>query len=183
MPDEPEVTGLVALMLLIQSRQAARTTSEGDVVRLPDQDRSRWDRALIAEGQALVRQCLARNRPGPYQLQAAINAVHSDARDAADTDWRQILSLYDQLYTFSPTKIVALNRAVALAEVQGPAYALDVVDRLALDDYYVLHAVRADLLARLGRREAAREAYERAIANTANQRERAFLQRRAGFLD
>ena len=143
--------GLLALMLLIEARRATRTTAAGDLVRLADQDRSRWDRALIAEGQALVRQCLRRNQPGPYQIQAAINAVHSDAPTAAATDWRQILQLYDQLLSIAPSPIVALNRAVALAEVEGPHAALTLVDRLDLDRYHLFHAIRADLLRRLGR--------------------------------
>ena len=151
MPDEPEVMGLLALMLLIESRRAARTTPAGDLVLLADQDRSRWDRALIAEGQAIVRRCLRRNQPGPYQIQAAINAVHSDAPTAAATDWRQILQLYDQLLAIAPSPIVALNRAVAVAEVEGPHAALTLVDRLDLDRYHLFHAIRADLLRRLGR--------------------------------
>ena len=151
MPDEPEVTGLLALMLLTQARRAARTTPDGRLVRLADQDRSRWDRDLIAEGQDLVRRCLRRGQPGPYQVQAAINAVHSDAPTAAATDWRQIVTLYDQLAAVAPGPVVALNRAVAVAEVDGPAAALDLVDRLDLDGYYLLHAIRGDLLRRLGR--------------------------------
>src|SRR5947199_10340928 len=121
MPDEPEVLGLLALMLLVESRRAARTTSDGDLVPLADQDRGLWDRRLIAEGQAMVRRCLRRNQPGPYQIQAAINAVHSDAPSADATDWSQILQLYDQLLLRTPSPVVALNRAVALAEVEGPA--------------------------------------------------------------
>ena len=175
MPDEPEVTGLLALMLLTESRRAARIAPGGGLVRLADQDRARWDRALIAEGQALVRQCLRRNQPGPYQIQAAINAVHSDAAVAADTDWSQILALYDQLLTYSPTPVVALNRAVAVAEVDGPERALDLVDELDLDGYYLFHAIRADLLRRLAREaEAARE-YQAALDRTENSAEREFL--------
>jgi RNA polymerase sigma-70 factor (ECF subfamily) len=177
MPDEPEALGLLALMLLIESRRAARTTPGGDLVLLADQDRGRWDRDLIAEGQAIVRQCLRRNRPGPYQIQAAINAVHSDAPIAAATDWQQVLRLYDQLAALAPTPVVALNRAVAVAEVAGPAAALALVDALDLDSYYVLHAVRADLLRRLGRGAEAAQAYEAAIARTGNAAERDFLQR------
>jgi RNA polymerase sigma-70 factor, ECF subfamily len=177
MPDEPEALGLLALMLLIESRRAARTTPGGDLVLLADQDRGRWDRDLIAEGQAIVRQCLRRNRPGPYQIQAAINAVHSDAPIAAATDWQQVLRLYDQLAALAPTPVVALNRAVAVAEVAGPAAALALVDALDLDSYYVLHAVRADLLRRLGRGAEAAQAYEAAIARTDNAAERDFLQR------
>jgi RNA polymerase sigma-70 factor, ECF subfamily len=178
MPDEPEVMGLVALMLLVESRRATRTTADGDLVRLADQDRTLWDRALIAEGQAIVRWCLARNRPGPYQIQAAINAVHSDAAVAADTDWTQILQLYDQLLSIAASPIVALNRAVAVAEVEGPEAALALVDRLdGLDGYYLFHAIRADLLKRLGRIAEAALAYDAAIGRTDNTRERAFLLR------
>jgi RNA polymerase sigma-70 factor (ECF subfamily) len=178
MPDEPEVMGLLALMLLIESRRTSRTTPAGDLVLLADQDRSRWDRVLIAEGQAIVRQCLHRNQPGSYQIQAAINAVHSDAPIAAATDWRQILALYDQLWALSPNPIVALNRAVAVAEVEGPTAALAIVDELDLDRYYLFHAIRADLLRRLGRTADAARAYEAAIARTENAVEREFLQRR-----
>jgi RNA polymerase sigma-70 factor (ECF subfamily) len=178
MPDEPEVMGLLALMLLIESRRAARTTADGALVLLADQDRSRWDRALVAEGQALVRRCLGRNRPGPYQLQAAINAVHSDAPTAAATDWGQILALYDRLMAVAPSPVVALHRAVAVAEVQGPAAALALVDDLDLDGYHLLHAVRADLLRRLGRDAEAYAAYGAAIARTGNTAERAFLEGR-----
>jgi RNA polymerase sigma-70 factor, ECF subfamily len=177
MPDEPEVLGLVALMLLLKSRTAARTTAGGDLVRLADQDRALWDRRLISEGQALVRRCLQRNRPGPYQIQAAINAVHSDAPDASDTDWRQILRLYDQLISLAPGPVVALNRAVAVAELEGPAPALALVDALDLDAYYLFHAIRADLLRRLGRDIDAASAYERAIELTENLAEREFLRR------
>lgn len=178
MPDEPEVLGLLALMLLIQSRRATRTTADGDLVLLADQDRDRWDRDLIAEGQAFVRRCLRRNQPGPYQIQAAINAVHSDAPTAAATDWRQILALYDQLMVVAPSPVVALNRTVALAEVGEPAAALALVDSLALVDYYLFHAIRADLLRRLGRTDEAVLAYEAAITHAENATERAFLQRR-----
>ncbi len=178
MPDEPEVMGLLALMLLVESRRATRTTPDGDLVRLADQDRDRWDRGLIAEGQAIVRQCLRRNQPGPYQIQAAINAVHADALDATATDWRQILQLYNQLLALAPSPVVALHRAVALAEVEGPSAALTVVDGLDLGGYHLFHAVRADLLRRLGRTAEAAQAYEAAIARTGNAAERAFLQRR-----
>ena len=177
-PDEPEVMGLLALMLLIESRRGTRTTSEGDLVLLGDQDRSRWDRALITEGQSIVRQCLQRNNPGYYQIQAAINAVHSDAPSAAETDWRQILALYDQLLALAPTPIVRLNRAVAVAEVQGADAALALVDELALDDYPVFHVVRADLLRRLGRTSEAVAAYDAAVARTENAVEREFLLRK-----
>ncbi|HEY4866082.1 MAG TPA: RNA polymerase sigma factor [Candidatus Dormibacteraeota bacterium] len=181
-PDEPEVLGLLALMLLIESRRAARTTPEGDLVLLADQDRGRWDRGLIAEGQSIVRQCLLRDRPGPYQIQAAINAVHSDAAVAPATDWWQILQLYNQLVSLAPSPVVALNRAVAVAEVEGPDAALTVVDGLDLAGYHLFHAIRADLLRRLGRRAEAALAYEEAIALTANATERAFLDRRRGDL-
>jgi len=175
MPDEPEVTGLLALMLLTESRRAARATPEGALVLLADQDRSRWDCALIAEGQDLVRRCLRRGQPGPYQIQAAINAVHSDAPIAAATEWDQILALYDQLLAIAPSPVAALNRAVVVAEIDGPAAALDLVDALDLDGYYLFHAIRADLLRRLGRRGDAEAAYEMAIARTANGAERAYL--------
>jgi RNA polymerase sigma-70 factor, ECF subfamily len=178
MPDEPEVMGLLALMLLVDSRRAARTGPDGDLVLLADQDRGRWDRDRIAEGQAIVRRCLRRNQPGPYQLQAAINAVHSDAPTAAATDWRQILALYDQLLALAPSPVVALNRAVAVAEVEGPEAALALVDGLDLDGYRLFHAIRADLLRRLGRDAEAVLAYEAAIARTGNATERAFLERR-----
>ncbi len=178
MPDEPEVAGLLALMLLSAARRPARTASDGSLVLLPDQDRSRWDRALIAEGQALVRACLRRNRPGPYQLQAAINAVHSDATTAADTDWQQILALYDQLMALAATPIVALNRAVAVAEVHGPDAALEVVDGLDLEGYHLFHATRADLLRRLDRSAEAAAAYERAAGLADNTAERRFLEQR-----
>ena len=175
MPDEPEVLGLLALMLLTESRRAARTSADGALVLLADQDRGRWDPALIAEGQAIVRRCLQRNEPGPYQIQAAINAVHSDAAAASDTDWDQILRLYDQLLAVAPGPVVALNRAVAVAEVDGPAAALDLVDGLDLGGYYLYHAIRADLLRRLGRTAEADAAYQTAIAQTGNAAERAHL--------
>jgi RNA polymerase sigma-70 factor (ECF subfamily) len=182
MPDEPEVMGLLALMLLTESRKATRTTADGEVVLLADQDRALWDRELVAEGQELVRRCLRRNQPGPYQVQAAINAVHSDAPTAADTDWREIVALYDQLMGLAPSSVVALNRAVAVAEIDGPQQALELVDALDLDGYHLLHAIRADLLRRLGRREEAVRAYERAIALAGNAAERAFLERRRAEL-
>jgi RNA polymerase sigma-70 factor (ECF subfamily) len=177
MPDEPEVWGLLALMLLVASRRPARTTPQGDLVLLADQDRGLWDREAIAEGQAIVRRCLRHNRPGPYQIQAAINAVHSDAPSAAATDWGQILRLYEQLAAVAPGPVVALNRAVALAEVRGPEVALAAVDGLDLDAYYLFHAVRADLLRRLGRRPESAAAYRAAIARSENAAERDFLQR------
>jgi RNA polymerase sigma-70 factor, ECF subfamily len=176
MPGEPEVMGLLALMLLTESRRSARTTPEGDLVLLADQDRRLWDRGLIAEGQAIVRQCIRLGRPGPYQIQAAINAVHSDAPAAAATDWWQILQLYDQLMSLAPSPIVALNRAVVVAEVEGPDAALTVVDGLGLDGYHLFHSIRADLLRRLGRNSEAALAYEAAIARTENEAERRFLQ-------
>jgi RNA polymerase sigma-70 factor (ECF subfamily) len=178
MPDEAEVAGLLALMLLVESRRAARMGTAGDLVLLADQDRDLWDRGLIAEGQAIVRQCLRRNQPGPYQIQAAINAVHSDAPSAAATDWAEILELYDQLLSLAPTPVVALNRAVAVAEVEGAEAALTLVDGLDLDGYHLFHAIRADLLRRLGRNAEAALAYDTAIARTENTTERDFLQRR-----
>jgi len=177
MPDDPEVLGLLALMLLVESRRAARTTLDGTLVLLAEQDRGLWDRDLVAEGQAIVRRCLRRNQPGPYQIQAAINAVHSDAPSLETTDWRQILQLYDQLTAIAPGPIVALNRAVVVAEIEGPQAALALVDGLALDRYYLFHAVRADLLRRLGRTREAALAYEAAIARSENAAEREFLQR------
>jgi RNA polymerase sigma-70 factor (ECF subfamily) len=179
MPDEPEVLGLLALMLLIESRRPARTTDAGELVRLAEQDRTQWNQALIVEGQSLVRRCLASNRPGPYQIQAAINAVHGDALDAADTDWRQILQLYDHHMAIAPSAVVGLNRAVAVAEVAGPQAGLAAMDGLDLDSYYLFHAVRADLLRRAGRRADAAEAYAAAIALAGNARERNFLERAA----
>jgi len=176
MPDAEEVLGLLALMLLIESRRAARVGAGGALVRLADQDRRRWNAALIAEGQGIVRHCLRRNRPGPYQLQAAINAVHADAAAAAATDWGQILQLYDQLLAWTPTPIVALHRAVAVAEVAGPDAALRLVDALPLDGHRTFHAVRADLLKRLGRHGEAAAAYEAALACPLNAIERAFLE-------
>ncbi len=182
MPDEPEVAGLVALMLLTQARRATRTTAAGDLIVLADQDRQRWDRDLIAEGQLLVRACLRRNQPGPYQIQAAINAVHTDAPTAGDTDWRQILQLYDQLMAIAPSPVAALNRAVAVAEVDGAQAALDIVERLNLDGYYLQHAIRADLLSRLHRRTEAAAEYEQAVGMTGNAPERRFLLRRRAEL-
>jgi RNA polymerase sigma-70 factor, ECF subfamily len=177
MPDEPEVAGLLALLVLIAARRPARTGAGGALVRLDQQDRTLWDRALVSEGQELVRFCLRRNLPGPYQIQAAINAVHSDAPRAADTDWPQILALYDQLLLFDPSPVVALNRAVALGEVEGPAAGIAGVEGLALESYYLFHAVRADLLRRLGRLPDAAAAYDAALARTSNEAERAFLAR------
>jgi len=178
LPDEPEPQGLLALMLLLESRRAARTTADGAMVLLADQDRGLWDRRLIAEGQAIVRQCLARNEPGPYQIQAAINAVHSDAPRAEATDWRQIVALYDQHLAIAPSPVVVLNRAVAVAEVEGPEAALALVEGLDLGGYRLYHAIRADLLRRVGRRAEASLAYGAAIALTENEAERDFLERR-----
>ncbi|MEV0131020.1 RNA polymerase sigma factor [Dactylosporangium sp. NPDC050688] len=175
MPDEPEVLGLLALLLLTEARRPARLDAAGELVLLTDQDRSLWDRALIAEGHDLVRRCLRRNRPGPYQIQAAINAVHTDG---AATDWRQVLALYDQLLTIAPTPVIALNRAVAVAEVHGPAAALAALEDLDLPGYHRLPATRAELLARLGRDAEARDAYDQAVALATNDTERAFLQAR-----
>jgi RNA polymerase sigma-70 factor (ECF subfamily) len=181
MPDEPEVIGLLALLVLTESRRTTRIAPDGSLVLLPDQDRSRWDRDLITEGQALVRACLRRNQPGPYQIQAAINAVHSDAPTAADTDWSQILALYDQLLAVSPTSVVALNRAVALAEVKGPAAALTEVEALDLAQYHLFHSTRAELLTRLDRYGEAAAAYEEAVSLATNTAERTFLEGRAAM--
>jgi RNA polymerase sigma-70 factor, ECF subfamily len=178
MPNQPEVMGLLALMLLLEARRPARTAAEGSLVLLADQDRGLWNRDLIAEGQAIVRECLRRNQPGPYQIQAAINAVHSDALTTAETDWWQILQLYNQFLMIAPSPIVAVNRAVAVAEVEGPDAALTLLDGLDLDDYYLFHAVRADLLRRLGRDREAATAYESALTLTHNAAERQFLERR-----
>ncbi|HET9144191.1 RNA polymerase sigma factor [Actinophytocola sp.] len=175
MPDEPEAAGLLALVLLVESRRTTRTRADGSFVPLGEQDRSRWDRALITEGQTLLRRCLRRNRPGPYQLQAAIHAVHADAATAAHTDWRQILALYDHLLAIAPTPVVALNRAIAVSEVHGPGPALALVDDLDLDHYYAFHATRADLLHRLGRHTEATTAYQHAAALAPTDAERDFL--------
>ena len=179
MPDEPEVLGLLALMLLTASRREARTGPDGALVRLAEQDRGRWDRSLIAEGQQLVRQCLRRGAPGPYQLQAAIQAVHADTADGSASDWSQIVQLYDQLLVLAPTPVAALNRAVAVAELDGPAVALALLDDLdQLDGYHLFHAIRADLLRRLGDRQGADTAYAAAIERAGNGAERDFLLRR-----
>jgi RNA polymerase sigma-70 factor (ECF subfamily) len=182
MPDEPEALGLLALMLLIEARRPARVSPAGDLVPLDEQDRSRWSGALVREGQDLVRRCLRRGAPGPYQLQAAINAVHSDAMVPAATDWAQILALYDRLLETAPSPVVALNRAVAVAEVSGAAAGLALVDALDLADYRVYHAVRADLLRRLGLDVAAAEAYRAAIRLAGSAAERRFLERRLDSL-
>jgi RNA polymerase sigma-70 factor, ECF subfamily len=176
MPDEPEVAGLLALLLLFtESRRASRTRPDGSLVVLGEQDRIQWDRALIEEGQTILRQCVRRNQPGAYQLQAAINAVHADAATVEETDWPQIVALYDQLLAVAPTSVVALNRAIAIGEVQGPATALALVDQLELDTYYPFHATRADLLRRLGRHREATVAYQRAAAMAPTDAEREFL--------
>ncbi|AKE89998.1 RNA polymerase sigma factor [Rhodococcus aetherivorans] len=182
MPDEPEVLGLLALLLLADARRPARTNAAGNLVPLAEQDRGLWDRDRIAEGQALVRRCLRLGRPGPYQIQAAIAAVHGDAATVETTDWRQVVALYDQLLVVAPTPVAALHRAVAVAEVDGPAAGLALVDALDLDRYHLFHAVRADLLRRLGRIPEATAAYDAALAQTANAAERGFLQRRRAEL-
>jgi RNA polymerase sigma factor (sigma-70 family) len=179
MPDEPEVLGLLALLLLTEARRPARVGPTGELVTLAEQDRTRWDREMIDEGHGLVRRCLRRDRPGPYQIQAAVNAVHTDG---PATDWAQVLALYDQLLTFTPTPIVMLNRAVAVAEVHGPSAALAAVDELDIPGYHLLPATRADLLARLGRTGEARAAYAEAAALAGNDTERAFLLDRSALL-
>jgi RNA polymerase sigma-70 factor (ECF subfamily) len=182
LPRESEALGLLALLLLIDSRRATRTDANDELVLLTHQDRSRWNAERIAEGQAFVRECLRRNAPGPYQIQAAINAVHSDARTTGGIDWNQILQLYDQLLTLQPTPIVALNRAVAVAEIKGPAIALKLVDELPLREHYLFHAIRADFLRRLGQREQAIAAYLLAIGQCRNSTQRAFFERQADSL-
>ena len=185
MPDEPEAVGLLALMLLSESRRPARSNPDGTMVRLADQDRSRWDQSLISEGHQLVRACLRRNQPGPFQLQAAIAAVHADAASAEATDWSQVIALYDQLYALRPHAVIALNRSVALAELHGPdegLAALAGIDAATLGNYQPYHAARADLLARTGRHDEALAAYDRAIELTANVVERDFLVRQRGAL-
>jgi RNA polymerase sigma-70 factor (ECF subfamily) len=181
LPDEPEVAGLLAMLVLIEARREARVRN-GQLVPLDEQDRAGWDRALIAEGHDLVRWCLATNRPGRYQILAAINAVHTDAPTAADTDWSQVVALYDQLARLDPSPIVALNRAVAVAELDGPHVALGLVDGLPLSGYHAWHVTRADLLRRLGRSAEAREEYDAAVAATQNSAERAYLTRKRGEL-
>ena len=177
MPDEPEVSGLLALLLLAESRRPSRVAADGSLVLLADQDRSQWDHTKIAEGRVILRRCLIRNQPGSYQLQAAIAAVHADAVAAEETDWPRIVTLYDQLLVVAHTPVVALNRAIAVAEVHGPAVALAVVEELELDGYYPFHATRADLLARLGRNTEADDAYQRAAALAPTDAERDFLSR------
>jgi RNA polymerase sigma-70 factor (ECF subfamily) len=175
MPDEPEVIGLLALLLLTESRRRARTGSSGELIRLADQDRTLWDQSLIQEGQELVRACLRRNQPGPYQIQGAIAAVHSVARTAPETDWRQIVVLYDQLLGFTSSPIVKLNRAIALAETGAVAAALSAIERLDLDDYHLFHATRGDFMERLGRFDEAAEAYALAATLTSNTAEKDHL--------
>ncbi|MFI6783456.1 RNA polymerase sigma factor [Micromonospora sp. NPDC050276] len=179
MPDEPEVLGLLALLLLTEARRPARLDPTGELVLLADQDRSLWNRPLIVEGHDLVRRCLRRNRPGPYQIQAAISAVHTDG---VATDWPQVLALYDQLFALVPTPVVALNRAVAVAEVHGPAVALAALEDVDLPDYHRLPATRAELLARLGRDDEARAAYDQAMTLATNETERAHLRTRRSQL-
>jgi RNA polymerase sigma-70 factor, ECF subfamily len=174
MPDEPEVSGLLALLLLTESRRASRTRPDGSIALLGEQDRRAWDRALIEEGHTIVRDCLRRDQPGPYQLQAAINAVHVDAATTEETDWPQIVVLYDQLLAMAPTPVVALNRAIAIGEVEGPAAALALVDELDLESYYPFHATRADLLRRVGRSDEATAEYQRAAALAPSDAERDF---------
>ena len=182
MPDEPEPAGLLALLLLTDARRPARVDSHGDLVRLADQNRVLWDRELITKGQLIVRACLRRNQPGPYQLQAAIAAVHSDALRASDTDWAQIVALYDQLYAAQPTDIVWMNRSIALAEHAGPGAGLAALATVRLDNYHLYHATRADLLARTGQGDAADTAYARAIELATNDTEQRFLQQRRAAL-
>ena len=182
LPDQPEVAGLLALLILNESRRAARVAAGGALVLLRDQDRHDWDRAMIDEGQAIVRDCLQRNQPGPYQLQAAINAVHADATSIEDTDWSQILALYDHLLALTPTPVIALNRAIAVGEVDGPAAALALVDVLDLDTYHPFHATRADLLRRLHRNDDAAQAYQRAAALAPPGPEQDFLREQVRLL-
>jgi RNA polymerase sigma-70 factor (ECF subfamily) len=181
MPDEPEAVGLLALMLLIAARRPARA-ADGELVQLRDQDRELWDRALIDEGHDLVRACLRRNHPGPYQVQAAINAVHTDAGTAADTDWRQVVQLYEQLMQIAPSPVVAMNRAIAIAELDGPDVALKALEGLPLEHYQPYHSTRADLLRRAGRKAEASDEYRKALELTTNETERRFLERRLAGL-
>ena len=180
MPDEGEAQGLLALLVLTEARAPARAAVDGSLVRLGDQDRALWTRSLIVEGHSIVRACLRRNMPGQYQIQAAIAAVHADAVTASATDWSQIVQLYDQLVGFTPTPIVALNRAIAVAELDGPAASLAILDQLDLDDYHLYHAARADMLQRLHREDAAVAAFDRALSLATNDVERDYLQLRRG---
>jgi len=177
MPDEAESKGLLALCILTESRRPARTI-DGSLVRLADQDRSLWNSDLIVEGHALVRACLRQNMPGPYQIQAAIAAVHADAPSVERTDWVQIVALYDQLVAYLPSPVVALNRAIAISELQGPAVALPLIEQLDLDSNHLYHATRAELLERLGRDADALDAYDRALALVTNNAEQRHLRRR-----
>jgi RNA polymerase sigma-70 factor (ECF subfamily) len=182
LPDEPEIQGLLALLLLTESRRHTRYGPDGALVLLRHQDRRRWDRVMIAEGHGIVRACLARNQPGPYQIQAAINAVHADADTFEETDWSQVVALYDQLMAIAPTPTVALNRAIAIGEVAGPATALALIDQLELDTYHPLNAARADLLRRMQRFDDAIEAYQKAASHAPPGPERDFLARQAALL-
>jgi RNA polymerase sigma-70 factor (ECF subfamily) len=176
MPDEPEAAGLLALMLLTESRVPART-AEGALVLLRDQDRTKWDRTMIEEGHAIVRACIHRDQTGPYQLQAAIQAVHCDADSFEATDWPQIVVLYDHLFSVMPTPVVALNRAISIGEIEGPGASLTALDAIApdLDNYHLMHAARGTTLRRLGQRDAAKAAYERATHLAATEADRRFL--------
>jgi RNA polymerase sigma-70 factor (ECF subfamily) len=182
-PGEPEVAGLLALLLLTDARRAARVDMTGELVTLDRQDRADWNAALISEGHALVRACVVENRPGPYQLQAAINAVHTSARDFRATDWAALATLYDQLYALQPTPVVALNRAVVTAELEGPMASLAAIDALPLSGYHAFHAARAELLRRAGHSNAAWAAYNRAIELATNPAEIRYLTRRRRELD
>ncbi|MQY26828.1 RNA polymerase sigma factor [Nocardia aurantia] len=183
LPGEPEAIGLLALLLLSDARRRARIAADGSLIPLARQDRRHWDAALLDEGRSLVRECLRRNRPGPYQIQAAINAVHADAATTADTDWAQIVRLYDHLAALAPSPVVTLNRAVAVAEIDGPAAALALVDELDLPNYHLYHAVRGELLDRLGRSAEAATAFELALEHTENPAERDHLRERRRQLD
>jgi RNA polymerase sigma-70 factor (ECF subfamily) len=185
MPDEPEAAGLLALMLLTESRRRSRVGVDGAMIPLSDQDRTLWDQDLVGEGQDLVRACLRRNQPGPFQLQAAIAAVHADSAKSGSTDWLEIVLLYDHLYALRPSPVVALNRSVAIAELSGPAEGLSAladIDATSLDNYQPYHSARADLLARDGRREEALAAFDRAVGLSTNPVERDFLLRRRAAL-
>jgi RNA polymerase sigma-70 factor (ECF subfamily) len=182
MPDEPEVLGLEALLLLQASRTHARTRADGALVLLEDQDRSLWDRDLISRGTALLDRALALRRPGPYQLQAAIAALHSDAASPEETDWQQIALLYGELARLQPSPVVELNRAVAVAMANGPDAGLELLEGLPLERYHLFHSARADLLRRAGRPDEARIEYERARDLATNEAERAFLERRLAAL-